>query len=134
MYDAVVKKFAPLTCIRLENEVSLSMIFYGWLYFVFLYGCYVVFFFKLLTYLQKGSSNIYPHELEELLGDPILFKVKKDCGSDSSGTIVVEVLDFLIDSNVMEIYLNPSHDAYSYNVGFIVHVYIFRYINIYSWF
>jgi hypothetical protein len=29
MYDAVVKKFAPLTCIRLENEVSLSMIFYG---------------------------------------------------------------------------------------------------------
>jgi hypothetical protein len=28
MYDAVVKKFAPLTCIKLEDEVSLSIIFY----------------------------------------------------------------------------------------------------------
>ncbi|WJX57279.1 hypothetical protein P8452_42856 [Trifolium repens] len=77
--------------------------------------------FAPLTYTQleeeKTSSNVYPHEVEELIGDPILFKVRKECACDSSGGISVEVLDFIIDSSVMEIYLNPSHDAYCHNAN-----------------
>jgi hypothetical protein len=63
---------------------------------------------------------VYPHELEELVGDPVLFKVRKDCGSDSDGSISVEVVDFLIDANVLEIYLDPSHDCYACSVCYIM--------------
>ncbi|WJX83028.1 hypothetical protein P8452_65721 [Trifolium repens] len=67
---------------------------------------------KLAT--ENGGSDSYPQELEQFIGDPMLFKVRKEESCDSCGGILIEVLDVLIDSNIIELYLNPSHVAYSH--------------------
>ncbi|MCH79905.1 hypothetical protein A2U01_0000666, partial [Trifolium medium] len=83
LYDEVVKKIAPLTCMKLEQD--------------------------------NGCCTIYPDDLEQFFGDPILFKVKKEHGCHSCSGITVEVLDILIDPNLMDIYYNPSHVLYDEN-------------------
>jgi hypothetical protein len=69
---------------------------------------------------QNRCGTIYPHELECLIGDPILFKVKKDYDCDSCGCLSVEVMDFFIGPNVMDIYLNPTHSLFAQNVSIMV--------------
>jgi hypothetical protein len=49
----------------------------------------------------------------------MLFKVRKEESCDSCGGILIEVLDVLIDSNIIELYLNPSHVAYSQIVSYL---------------
>jgi hypothetical protein len=67
---------------------------------------------------QNGSCNSFPQELEKFFGDPMLFKVRKEESCDSCGGILIEVLDVLIDSNIIEIYLNPNDIAYSQIVSY----------------
>ncbi|WJX62990.1 hypothetical protein P8452_47924 [Trifolium repens] len=62
---------------------------------------------------ENGSCNSFPQELEKFFGDPMLFKVRKEESCDSCGGILIEVLDVLIDSNIIEIYINPNDIAYS---------------------
>jgi hypothetical protein len=49
----------------------------------------------------------------------MLFKVRKEESCDSCGGILIEVLDVLIDSNIIEIYLNPNDAAYSQIVSYL---------------
>ncbi|WJX33710.1 hypothetical protein P8452_42393 [Trifolium repens] len=64
---------------------------------------------------KNGCCTIYPHELEEHFGDPILFKVRKDYDCHSCGCLSVQVLDFLIHTNLMDIYVNPNHILFADN-------------------
>ncbi|PNY00609.1 hypothetical protein L195_g023893 [Trifolium pratense] len=84
LYGEIVKKVAPLTCVKLLKE--------------------------------NASSTLYPDEIDEMFGDPMLFKVRKEHGCDSCGSVSVEFLDVLFHSNLLEIYLNPGHVAYSTTV------------------
>jgi hypothetical protein len=67
--------------------------------------------------LQNGCSDIYPQELEQFFGDPMVFKVRKEYGCDSCGSILVQILDVLVDDDILDVYLNPSHAAYVHNIS-----------------
>jgi hypothetical protein len=69
---------------------------------------------------QNRCCSIYPLELEQVIGDPILFKVRKDYDCDSCGCLSVQVLDFIIDANVVDIYLNPNHKHYYQKVNILL--------------
>ncbi|GAU41904.1 hypothetical protein TSUD_268070 [Trifolium subterraneum] len=45
----------------------------------------------------------------------VSYLVKKEFGCDSCGAICIEILDVLIDSDVMAIYLDQTHAAYANN-------------------
>jgi hypothetical protein len=81
-----------------------------------------------LIHQQNGCSDSYPQELEQFIGDPMLFKVRKEESCDSCGGILIEVLDVLIDSNIIEVYLNPTHAAYCHIVSYIWFVYSLSYV------
>jgi hypothetical protein len=58
----------------------------------------------------------------------MLFKVRKEETCDSCGGILIEVLDVLIDSTIIEVYLNPTHAAYCHIVSYIWFVYSLSYV------
>ncbi|GAU39787.1 hypothetical protein TSUD_220310 [Trifolium subterraneum] len=65
---------------------------------------------------MKDGSEAYPRELDQMFGDPVLFKVMKNYHCDACGAIVVEVLDLHFDPSLLELYLDPNNVAYNDNV------------------
>jgi hypothetical protein len=55
---------------------------------------------------------VYPDELDQYFGDPILFKVRKNRDCHACGANSLEVIDMMFHHGLLEIYQNQNSDLY----------------------
>ncbi|XP_045814728.1 uncharacterized protein LOC123921448 [Trifolium pratense] len=66
---------------------------------------------KILSSMNESSSS-YPVELDDLFGDPMIFKVKKTDYCDACGFLTIEVVDVFRDPTLIHLYANPEHPIF----------------------
>jgi hypothetical protein len=76
--------------------------------------------------MQEEGSSLYPNEIDELFGDPLLFKVNKKFSGGEGSAMVYEVLEMFDDPSLINVYVNPFHSVYGPLVSFVVVVPWFR--------
>jgi hypothetical protein len=67
---------------------------------------------------QEEGSSLYPNEIYDLFGDPLLFKVNKKFSGGEGSAMVYEVLEMFDDPSLINVYVNPFHCVYGPLVSF----------------
>jgi hypothetical protein len=79
---------------------------------------FILFFVSLILFgYQDDGSTTFPIELEGMIGDPMLFKLKKTDQCDSCGSMLIEIIDIFCDPRLIYLYVNPEHPIFAGNVS-----------------